>query len=141
MSWSNIRRELGLTKRQKMKKALTISLSLIIAGTILYILLIQIHPHQNIVKIRWANIKKFTGTIESITFRDLTEKTGPEITVVDKNHRRLMSVITKESQILDVNGTLVPFDRLKKDDMILGKYIVTEDGINVVKSIRRLKKQ
>lgn len=125
-----------------MKKALVIWLSLIIAGTILYILLIQIHRHQNqnIVKIGWANIKRFTGNIESITFRDLTEKTGPEIAAVDKNHRRLISVITKESQILDVNGALIPFDMLKKDDMIMEKYIVTEDGINVVKSIRRLKK-
>ena len=125
-----------------MKKALVISLSLIIAGTILYILLTQIHPHQNqnSVKIGWANIKGFTGNIESITFRDLAEKTGPEIAAVDKNHRRLISVITKESQILDVNGALIPLDMLKKDDMIMEKYIVTEDGINVVKSIRRLKK-
>ena len=125
-----------------MKKALVIWLSLIIAGTILYILLIQIHRHQNqnSVKIGWANIKRFTGNIESITFRDLTEKTGPEIAAVDKNHRRLISVITKESQILDVNGALIPLDMLKKDDMIMEKYIVTKDGINVVKSIRRLKK-
>ena len=123
-----------------MKKALVISLSLVIAGTILYMLQTQIHPHQNTVKIGWADIKSFTGNIESITFRDLTEKTGPEIAAVDKNHRRLISVITKESQILDVNGALIPLEMLKKDNMIIEKYIVTEDGINVVKSIRRLKK-
>lgn len=124
-----------------MKKALAISVSLIIVGTILYILLIQINAHKTIIKTRWANIKRFTGTIESIAFRDPDQKREAEITAVDKNQSRLIAVVTNESQILDVNGILIPIDELKKDDMIMEKYIVTEDGANVVKLIRRLKKQ
>lgn len=115
-------------------------MSLMLGGAVVYLVLMQPPKHQSLTKIRWANIKRFTGTIESVTFRAIEDKAGAEITIVDKNLRRLTSIVTEESQILDVQDLPIPLSSLEKDLVITEQYIVTKDGINIVKSIRILMK-
>lgn len=114
---------------------------LMLGGAVVYLVLMRSPKHQSSTKIRWANIKRFTGTIESVTFKAIEDMDGAEITVVDKNFRRLTSIVTEESEILDVQDLSIPLSSLEKDLVITELYVVTKNGINIVKSIRILMEQ
>ena len=69
-----------------------------------------------------AEVKTFTGNVESITLGDAAKKTKSEIIVVDDKGQSLSKVVSSSTAIYDKAGQQISLDKIMKGDKVTIEY-------------------
>lgn len=89
-------------------------------------------------KVKAAEVKTFTGTIETITLGDPAKNTKTEITI--KGEKESLTVtVSANTKFNDLESKPTTVDKLKVGDKVHIRYTTTAAGVNEARSISLMK--
>ena len=88
-----------------------------------------------------AEIKSFTGRVNSVSAGNVDEGTKPKITVVDDNGQNPSFVIDSGALIADKDGNILAPSDIQNDTKVTITYIIDADGTNKAQSIKEQSSQ
>ena len=80
-------------------------------------------------------ILMFHGKIEAMVMADAAKGTKTEITVVDKEAKKMTFVVTPETKFQNAEGKEAKIEDLKKDEMVKITYM-TKDNVHTAHQVR-----
>ena len=86
-----------------------------------------------------AEVKTFTGNVESIALGDAAKKTKSEIVLTEEKGQKLSLVVKAGTVILDKDGKATTLSKIAKGDKVTAEYTTGKTGTNKAKSIKVVK--
>lgn len=86
-----------------------------------------------------AEMKTFTGKVESVSLADPAKGAKSEIAAVDESGKTLVFLVKSTTTIYGTDWKAILLDRINKDEKIKVKYITTKEGVQEAVSVNLLK--